>query len=327
MTALPKPPDTEIVDLIDKAWAADPEPPRPHLGCSLLGKPCDRALWLSFRWAVVEAFGGRMQRLFERGHLEEDRFLRSLRLIGVELVQPPPGEQFRVDFGSHVSGSLDGLALSGVPGAETTAHVLEFKTHSSKSFAKLQANGVRVAKPEHWVQMQVYMRGRRIDRALYLAVNKDDDALHAERVRLDRDAADFAISRGRRLALASRLPEPMPSAGPDYYLCKWCACWGMCFGTRCTKEVNCRTCAHSTACADSTFECARWDSAIPLDAQRAGCRSHVLHPDLVPWALRAGPHRWSATYATAPGQTVINGEDGQASATLLATVATQEARA
>ena len=45
----------------------------------------------------------------------------------------------------------------GIPEAPKTWHVLEFKTHNSKSFAKLEKEGVQKSNPMHYAQMQVYM--------------------------------------------------------------------------------------------------------------------------------------------------------------------------
>lgn len=56
--------------------------PRTHLGASLIGHECSRYLWYVFRWCVNEEFSGRMYRLFERGHLEEMRFVKWLEGIG-----------------------------------------------------------------------------------------------------------------------------------------------------------------------------------------------------------------------------------------------------
>ena len=44
---------------------------REHLGASVIGRECDRALWYEFRWITRAAQGGRMLRLFETGRLEE----------------------------------------------------------------------------------------------------------------------------------------------------------------------------------------------------------------------------------------------------------------
>ena len=69
MTAIPEDKHGTAA-LINAAHEAAQEPPRPHMGCSLIGDPCERKLWLSFRWAVVERFDGRILRLFRRGQHE-----------------------------------------------------------------------------------------------------------------------------------------------------------------------------------------------------------------------------------------------------------------
>lgn len=293
-----------IQALIDKAHEAKKELPRPHMGASGLGHPCDRWLWLSFRWAVLPEFPGRILRLFRRGQNEEATIISDLRAIGMDVRKV--SSQHRVDFGSHVSGSLDAIIDAGVPDAPKTKHVAEFKTHSKKSFDALVKDGVEKSKPEHFVQMQVYMAGTGLDRALYLAVCKDDDRIHTERVKFDKDVALPAIERGQRIALSDRMPEPL-SADPSWYQCKFCDGHDQCFGSKTTKEVNCRTCAMATPLSDSTWHCAKWDSVIPLDSQRTGCEGHVLHPDLVPWKRKDGPDEFTAVYEI-NGTTVANGD-------------------
>ena len=296
-----------IAFLIDKAHEERHEKPRPHLGASMLGHKCDRWLWLSFRWAVVEKFSGRMLRLFRRGHNEEQQIINDLRSIGLDVRVPSAG-QSRVDFGAHVSGSLDARIEKGVPGATKTPHVAEFKTHSLKSFNELKAKGVQEAKPMHWAQMQVYMLGTGLDRALYVAVCKDDDRIYTERLHLDKEAAQKLVDRGRRITLSDRMPEPL-STNPTWYECKYCAGHDQCFGSKTTKQVNCRTCAHSSALSDSTWHCAKWDDLIPVEAQHAGCESHVLHPDLVPWERKESASEWQAIYIV-NGKQLVNGEPG-----------------
>jgi hypothetical protein len=302
-------PDSEhsIQAKIDKHHESLAEPPRPHMGCSQLGHPCDRWLWLSFRWAVQPQFTGRVLRLFRRGHNEEATIVSDLRAIGMD-VRGAGKQQARVDFGAHVSGSIDGIIESGVPASPKKRHIAEFKTHSKKSFDDLvKAGAVASAKPEHFVQIQLYMHGTKIDRALYVAVCKDDDRIYTERVRYDQDVAERYIERGRRLALADRMPEPI-STDPSWYQCKFCDAHEFCHKTKTTKHVNCRTCAHSTAKEDSTWRCERYDAdGIPVDYQRQGCESHVLHPDLVPWSRKDGLDDWTAVYVI-DGRDVANGE-------------------
>ena len=277
---LPDPINT-ITNLIDQYHKSQSEKPRPHLGCSTLGHPCDRWLWLSFRWAAMEEFEGRILRLFRRGHNEEAIIVRDLRNVGIDI----RSSQARVNFGSHVSGSLDGIIESGVPESPKKRHVAEFKTHSKKSFDDLAKNGVEKSKPMHYVQMQVYMHGTSIDRALYVGVCKDDDRLHVERIRYDPEVATKAVARGQRIALADRMPPPI-STDPTWYQCRFCPAHSFCHKAEPTKFANCRTCAHSTALADSTWRCERHDADnIPVNFQHTGCDDHIIHPDLVPWPM------------------------------------------
>ena len=306
-------PSQPIVNLIDAAHQERQEPPRPHLGCSTLGHHCDRWLWLSFRWAVVEKFDGRILRLFRRGHLEEPQIISDLRSIGIDI----DGRQDHVDFGSHVSGSVDGVIHHGVPTAENTPHVAEFKTHSKKSFTDLK-KGVQESKPMHYVQMQVYMLGLKLKRALYVAVCKDDDHMHTERVRFDIDVAKKAVARGKRIALSDRMPEPCTGASKAWYLCKFCAAYSFCHESEPTQQGNCRTCAHATAKADSTWRCERHNSEnIPLDYQRTGCDSHTIHPDLVPYHRKEADSQWEAIYVI-NGKDVLNGEAGYSGQEIIA---------
>ena len=122
---------------------------RDHLGASIIGKSCARALWYDFRWVTPSRHSGRLLRLFETGQLEEDRLVRNLRATGATVleVDPETGRQFRVEaHGGHFGGSLDGVAI-GILEAPKTWHVLEFKTHGVKSFTELTAKGVVQAKP------------------------------------------------------------------------------------------------------------------------------------------------------------------------------------
>ena len=278
MTAIPEPTHS-IAAAIDAAHASAVELPRPHMGASLLGHHCDRYLWLSFRWAMREAFPGRILRLFRRGHMEEATVVDDLRRIGC-IIASTGQDQSRASFGSHVSGSVDGVITSGIPGAEKTPHILEIKTHSKKSFDQLEKDGVQKAKPMHYTQMQVYMMGLGLDRALYYAVCKDDDRIYTERVRLDRAHAEAAIQRGKCIATADRIPEPCAGASASWYQCKFCPAYAFCHQGQPVPERNCRTCGYSTAKDDGFWRCEKWQADIPTAAQHEGCDQFEIHPHM-----------------------------------------------
>ncbi len=283
MAKLPEPINTTIAKIYE-AYENDADSGnRPHLGASLIGHACERYLWLTFRWVSAKKFSGRMLRLFETGQLAEARFVANLRRIGVEVhdVQPD-GTQWRVSaLGGHFAGSMDGACV-GLPEAPKTWHVLEFKTHNEKSFKELVTKGVLVAKPQHYAQMQIYMGLTGMERAMYMAVNKNTDELYSERV--DFDSVEFAklMARAERVVNANE-PPLRCSNDASWFVCKMCDFSEHCHGTE-APAVNCRTCAHSTPEMDGN---ARWscghhnESQIPIAGQRIGCGQHRYIPILL----------------------------------------------
>jgi len=268
----------------------DAEPVRGYLGASILGHECDRYLWLTFRGASAFRPDGRLARLLETGDLAEARFVAELRAIGCTVeTGPGPSEQFEVSaHGGHLSGHMDGVAL-GVPEAPKTWHVCEFKTHNAKSFEKLKKDGVQRSKPTHYAQMQVYMRLGGLERALYLAVNKNTDELYSERVSLECGVADDLIARARRIISASTAPDRIANR-PDDWRCKLCdardVCWGADEGA-CVPlaSLTCRACCHSTAdTEEGGWTCARYKCRVEDTTQGAECPEHLLLPSLLPWA-------------------------------------------
>jgi len=266
------------------------EGPRAHLGASVIGGPCDRQLWLSFRWARQERHSGRVLRLFRRGQNEEAELTKDLRAAGYEVMDldPGTGEQFRFEaLGGHFGGSMDGI-IRGIPEASGSDkwHVLEYKTHSVKSFADLKKNGVEKSKPQHYAQVIVYMHlsgdtnESRMTRALYIAVCKDNDELYVERIKYVNATAKKLMARAERIVYSDD-PLERVSADPSWYRCKWCHFSEHCHGSA-LPAVSCRTCVHVTA-TEGGWQCERDTKSLDYDAQRAACVRHLFAPHLVPY--------------------------------------------
>ena len=264
---------------------------RSHLGASLIGKACERALWYDFRWTTKARFDGRVLRLFETGNREEERLVRNLRRTGATVleVDPETGRQFRVQaHGGHFGGSLDGVAIHLLE-APKAWHVLEFKTHSNKSFTDLVAKKVRESKPQHFAQMQIYMNLMGMNRAMYLAVNKDTDDLYVQRVEADVAYTEQLLEKARRIIFA---PTPLPriSEEPSWYQCRLCDHADVCHGSR-AAEVNCRTCLHSSP-VEGGWHCDRHQKPLSEVDQRTGCEQHLYLPPLVPAAQVDAGEDW-----------------------------------
>jgi hypothetical protein len=281
MAPLPQP-STPTVDAIYAAYeAGQGDGYRDHLGASGIGGSCERAIWYGWRWATRARHTGRLLRLFDTGNLAEARFVSDLRRIGVTVmdVDPANGRQWTLrDASGHFGGSMDAVAI-GFPEAPKTWHVVEMKTHSAKSFAKLKAEGVEASKPLHWAQMQAYMHLAGLDRAFYLAVNKDTDELFQERVRYDAEAALRLVARADRI-IASAVPPARITNDPAWWECRFCPHNAACHSDA-VPERHCRSCLHSSPTANGTWTCERQRMPLPLRQQRQGCSAHLFIPDLI----------------------------------------------
>ena len=235
----------KVIPHMGDAFRGEDNPFRSHLGASVLGGECGRALWYGFRWYTKPHFTGRLMRLFNRGHLEEARFIAMLLTIGCTVYQQDEhGKQYRIsDVGGHLGGSGDGIAV-GIPDLPPgLAALLEFKTHNDASFKTLQKEGVRAAKFEHYVQMNVYMRKMGLSVALYMAVNKNNDELYAELVYLDTECADTFLARGRTIILHQQPPKKL-NESPGWFGCKFCDHKPVCH-LNVAPARTCRSCRHA----------------------------------------------------------------------------------
>lgn len=238
-----------------------------HMGASVIGHDCPRYVWNTFRWLKAEEFDGRMYRLFQRGHKEEPNFVEMLRHVGIEVTEGDhtTGKQFRVSaHNGHFGGSLDGICIP-------DQFLVEFKTHSDKSFKELAKVGVRQAKPQHVVQMETYGPFYNLDYALYCAVNKNDDDLYFEWVRLDKTVGALHVAKAGEL-INSQTPPKKISETPTYFRCKWCHFAGICHLSH-IPEKNCRSCSFAVPGIEGEWVCNKFQNNIPRDFVPTGCQS------------------------------------------------------
>lgn len=287
----------------DAYRGVDVNPHRSHLGASGIGKECDRAIWYSFHWFTKPQFDGRMLRLFNRGHLEEGRFISLLLASGIQVFQQDEkGNQYRIsEMGGHFGGSGDGVGI-GIPDLPLGVPcLLEFKTHNDKSFTKLagknfkafldglydpskpqiafDGEGVQEAKFEHYVQMNVYAHKMGLPFAIYGAVNKNDDAIYLEIIPVDPILANQFIERGKRIIRIHSEPPKKISNSPGWFECKFCDHRPVCH-LNAVPQRNCRTCYYSLPKEDGKWYCTNVASNHPqvnLDqaAQMAACSSYL----------------------------------------------------
>lgn len=264
---------------LSDAYAQDDTSHRKHLGASLLGKKCSRALWYTFRWVTAERISGRILRLYNRGHLEEGRLVALLEMIGCTVYQfDENGDQYRISgHGGHYGGGLD-CVLVGIPEMPGIPVLGEFKTHGDKSFKKLQADGLYESKFEHYTQMVQYMGEHQLSHGLYLACNKNDDDLYGEIIAYDEGVHKGAAKRASFIIEAEHPPQRI-SKTSTWYECKFCTHHAVCW-QRAAPDVNCRTCAFSIPSPEGGWWCRKHGAPLDKAAQLRACADYTLKEEM-----------------------------------------------
>ena len=291
----------EIANQIYRSYEDNREQPhRAHMGGSQIGNPCDRALFYQFRWAWHAKPPGRVLRLFGRGREEEPKVVNDLRSIGATVLplDPSNGEQWYFwQHGGHFGLSLDG-ALKDLPGYEGWM-AMEVKTAGKKSYNRLEkTDSVEKWNDQYWAQIHVGMHLSNLEQCLYVVICKDDDRMWTEVYEVDHALAERMLKKAGKIIYAEDPPEKI-SEDPGWYQCKFCDHWPVCHGNR-VAEVNERTNIHATPMPDGTWSNDKGETSISVSDQRKAQASHLMRPDLVPYA----------TAVNSDGKTFIEYDNG-----------------
>lgn len=325
MAPLPDLGQDPTLQAVDAALVArgNAEAPRPYLGMSEIGRPCERALWYGFRWCTAPAWDAATLKRFEDGHRGEDIQVERLRLVpGIELVtrDPATGDQIACqDIGGHFRGHLDGV-IRGLIQAPLTWHVFEHKQVADKKQAALlktiqehgEAKALAIWDPAYFCQGVVYMDY--LDLPCHYLTCASAGGRHTISVRTNAApiAARALIAKAKRIITASEPPARL-SDRPDFYQCQWCQHQAMCHPSAVPvlPQVSCRTCAHATPelDGDGRLSCARYGIDLSTEIQRRGaeCPQHVFIPALLPWPAvdadeQAGSIRYQGGGVNGPGE-------------------------
>ena len=256
---------------------------RSHLGASLIGRECKRYLWYVFRWCLHEKTTGRQQRLFNRGHREEARFIEWLEGIGFKVWfenrDEGPNEkgefpQYRIsDVMGHFGGSLDGIAVLPERYGIAEPVLLEFKTNGTGAgFNKLADDGMPIAKPEHFAQTSTYGKKYNFRYCVYLNINKNDDSLHIEVVKLNHNLGEQMIMKAEQIIMSQAAPARL-SDNPTFHKCGYCHMKEVCHKGA-VVEVNCRSCAFARPVENAEWFCEVHNGNIPKDFIAKACPSY-----------------------------------------------------
>lgn len=235
----------EVMDATYKAHK-DAEPAREYLGGSMIGRDCEREIAYQYHKAPKEpvtskdgttcvGFSGRLYRIFDRGHMAEERWTKYLRIAGFELItHKQDGRQFGWQtMGGLIKGHIDGALTGGpaIPGIDYSKPGLwEMKCVNDETYGKLWKDGLKKTKPVYWGQVALYCAYMELEWCLFTAENADTCEVFAEYIDIDVAYAQLMSDRGVRI-VQSKTPEELPrvAGSADDYRCKYCdyakRCW------------------------------------------------------------------------------------------------------
>lgn len=271
--------------VIENAPAQKRWPGRPYLSMSGIGEECLRKIFFGFRWASPQFITPQLDRIFERGDIEEKRIITSLKSVGIEVFRLHEdgkthvemtgeiGEQQEelVDNWGHEKGHPDGRVL-GVIESPKTVHLLEMKTMNDSRWKNFVKNGVKISDPKYFAQIQRYMRKMKLTRTLFIATNKNNEQREYERVELDPSFADDLKNKARDIILS--IDPPTKQFSRSWYNCKMCSHFGVCHDGD-APEKSCRSCQHVDLAKDGKWICTyKEDKDLSLEEQMKACYAY-----------------------------------------------------
>lgn len=303
-------------DQILKAIDAIPtreESERNYLGASVVGDPCAHKLWLQFhRYVEPEKFEPRMLRLFKRGNREEGFFQSYLESIGFEVIESCFSQARFTD--GFFSGAGDGVLLK-----DGVRYVAEYKTHSLKSFEKLERGQLERDFPKH--SSQIHINGHKLDctKGIYLAVCKNDDRLFCDIIDIDPVKAKAIQDKAEFITMSDKPPERICSK-PTVFGAKFCSAKDVCFGME-VPRVNCRNCTSGDKYREfGAFGCSKigadYKSELMLANDPLPKSGSCEHHSWNPWAMNDllgyqiiefYPKERAVKYKKPDGDEIING--------------------
>ena len=259
MAELPK---KSIVDRINLTIIQD-RLPRPHLGASVLGHPCERFLVYSFRWAFREKIEAKSNRIFRLGDATEELIVQDLNRIGMQVTNI---QDQITGYMGHAGGSIDGIINGAI--------LFEAKSMNQSNYQDMVKKKLEMSKPQHFSQAQRYMGALDLKEGLYVAMNKNTCDLYVEEVEFCQDTYDRLIEKEVNIIEADFLPIGV-STNSSWYHCKFCSAREVChFGSM--PEKNCRTCVYSEIKDQGMWKCSLKDKLLTLEEQAEGCSNWYI---------------------------------------------------
>ena len=198
--------DIWLTDIIEEHLNGTMSPPRAGVFYpSSLGNPCDRYLWLAYNGKLeAKPLPAVTQRIFQCGSSLEDRVAKWFEGLGILR-------------GREVALKTDIPPISGRIDFIINHYDLGVIAVELKSINKLNFGRLKEAKPEHALQLQMYLNMGNYDHGTVLYECKDDQRLKS--FIIERDVIEWDNILKRCFRIQDMLTRPEECSGET-----WCDC-------------------------------------------------------------------------------------------------------
>lgn len=205
--------------LIYKILEQQTDEPRPYIGASSIGNPCERAIWYGLHNPEAKYVEAKLKMTFEIGKRLEDVIKKILRESGLVIE-----DNLLTQSESYLffQGYPDGFFVH-----NSERYILEIKTANDSSFNTFKKKGLRLWNSQYYDQVQSYMGMSGVHKCYLLALNKNTSELHDEFVLFDEDRYRSLVTKAKRIGEAVVEP-PRISGSASFYMCKMCFYKGIC---------------------------------------------------------------------------------------------------
>lgn len=296
---LPNKPLDETKIAIKKHY--DRNTPRPHLGCSEIGKECRAELFHSFRWSVKSEFDAETHLRFLDGHRSEDVMAQYLMMSGVNLyTHGKDGKQFGVSIlGGHFAGSMDGLIYGGLPWHKKRNEltVWEHKAVNDGKFNKLiklvnelgpdgKISALREWDEVYYAQAQMYMHLSGAKSHWLTCSTAGCRDFTGVATKYNQDVAEALVAKAETVITAHDCPAHA-YGDPSFFKAKFLNARDLIYLDK-VPAPNARNSLFSFPIVDDSNDAVWWDDydsqPIPLECQEKAPQFHLWNPTFIPYA-------------------------------------------
>ena len=176
---------------------------------SALGNRCDRYLYFAYHGGLpAQEVTPQTQRIFDTGGAFETRMEKYLRKAGLFLA----AEQTLKFDNPPISGRYDFL----IRYKATDRAIVELKTINARGLENL----IDQPKPEHVIQLQIYLNLMGLKNGIVVYENKNDQDMKAFKIVKDKKVWDEILERCIRIMNMTPNEVPLECTGEFYCACR-----------------------------------------------------------------------------------------------------------